>query len=227
MPSLTVENYLKAILQIAMKTGDDWVSPGRLVAALDVAPGTVTSMLKTLSESQLIEYRPYDGGRLTKSGRTLAMRMLRRHRLIEQFLVQTLGLAWDRIHEEAENMEHAVSDYLIDRIDDFLGHPEYDPHGDPIPSAEGQLRGDTGTAIPLLQCAIGSRVRIVRVTNQSADFLRYLTESGIDIGSEGTIIENNPDAGIIAARFAGRELPLSHTVAATLLVTPLGTEDVQ
>src|SRR5262245_53050024 len=141
MPSLTVENYLKAALQISLKSESDWVSTGELATAMNVSPGTVTSMLKTLSESGLATYKAYEGVRLTPAGRKLAMRMLRRHRLIELFLVQTLDLTWDRVHEEAENMEHAVSDLLIDRIDEFLGHPECDPHGDPIPTPEGELRG--------------------------------------------------------------------------------------
>ncbi|MCA9110555.1 MAG: metal-dependent transcriptional regulator, partial [Planctomycetaceae bacterium] len=121
MPSLTVENYLKAILQTGIRSQAEWISTGQLATALGVSPGTVTSMLKTLAESQLVEYRPYQGVRLTESGRSLGMRMVRRHRLIELFLVETLDLSWDEVHDEAEHMEHAVSDSLVDRIDAYLG----------------------------------------------------------------------------------------------------------
>ena len=140
MTSLTVENYLKAVLQIRLRADSEWVSTGQLAAAVNVSPGTVTSMLKTLADSGLADYKPYEGVRLTKEGRLLALRMLRRHRLIELFLVQTLNLTWDQIHEEAENMEHSVSDFLVDRIDNYLGYPLIDPHGDPIPSANFHRR---------------------------------------------------------------------------------------
>ncbi|MEZ6046485.1 MAG: metal-dependent transcriptional regulator [Planctomycetaceae bacterium] len=143
--SLAVENYLKAVLQIGTRTGNEWVTTGSLAEELNLSPGTVTSMLKTLDDSKtddFVEYKPYEGVRLTAEGKRTALLMLRRHRLIELFLVKTLNLTWDQVHEEAENMEHAVSDYLIDRIDDYLGNPESDPHGDPIPSPAGELRGE-------------------------------------------------------------------------------------
>src|SRR5262245_42586163 len=142
MASLTVENYLKATLQIAMQQNSSWVATGQLSAVLGVSPGSVTSMLKSLAESGLVDYRPYSGVSLTANGNALAMRMLRRHRLIELFLARTLNLSWDQVHEEAEHMEDAVSDVLIDRIDEYLGRPNCDPHGDPIPSADGVMRGD-------------------------------------------------------------------------------------
>lgn len=218
MPSLTVENYLKAILQAQLHADHEWVSPGQLAQALNVAPGTVTSMLKTLADSQLADYRPYEGAKLTKAGWTLAMRMIRRHRLIEQFLVKTLDLTWDRVHEEAEHMEHAVSDFLVDRIDEFLGHPEFDPHGDPIPTAEGRMRGDIASAVPLTGCATGTRFRVVRVINQEAEFLRYLSDHGIRIGTEAQVVDNNAQAGIVTTHVCGGDVPLSHATAGALLV---------
>src|SRR6187455_1554603 len=175
MPSLTVENYAKAIYQLAHAADDGAVATGQISAALGVLPGTVTSMLKTLDESNLATYTPYEGVRLTPSGRALALRVLRRHRLIEQFLTETLNLTWDQVHEEAENMEHAVSDTLIDRIDDYLGHPATDPHGDPIPTAEGQMRGSSPSTVPLSTCSSKKKVKIARVTNQQPDFLRHLS----------------------------------------------------
>ena len=133
MPSLTVENYIKAIYQISVQQDKKPVTTGQLATALGVAPGTVTSMLKTLNTAGLARHTPYEGVSLSRTGQVLALRMIRRHRLIEQFLVQTLSMNWDEVHDEAEHMEHAVSDLLVDRIDEYLGRPEVDPHGDPIP----------------------------------------------------------------------------------------------
>src|ERR671913_1665153 len=141
LPSSTVENYLKAIyLGGARLDASQRLLPmGHLAAALGVAPGTATTMVKALSESGLVEYEPYNGVRLSAAGTRLAALVLRRHRLIELFLVQVLGMRWDEVHDDAEQLEHVVSERLIERIDELLGHPETDPHGDPIPSREGEL----------------------------------------------------------------------------------------
>ena len=218
MTSLTVENYLKAILQIANRTALEWVSTGRLATSLNVSPGTVTSMLKGLAEAGLVEYRPYEGVKLTAQGRSLGLRMLRRHRLIELFLVKTLNLTWDQVHEEAEHMEHAVSDDLIDRIDEFLGRPETDPHGDPIPAADGAMRGGSPTAAPLGQLEAGTRFRIVRVTNQGGEFLRYLAETGLTPQTEGVIQRRSEEAGLMVVRNDRGEVSLGLPAAEQLLV---------
>jgi DtxR family Mn-dependent transcriptional regulator len=174
-------------------------------------------MLKTLNESGLAEYMPYEGARLTDAGRTLALRVLRRHRLIELFLVRTLHLSWDEVHEEAENMEHAVSDLLIDRIDEFLGHPATDPHGDPIPKADGTVAGSTGRC--LSQLPLGARFRVVRVVDQSPEFLRYLTETGLRLDAAGAVVANRLESGTITVDVAGQQTTLAHHVADRLLVT--------
>ena len=141
LPSSTVENYLKTIFmaEAQLENGQKLVPMGQLATTLGIAPGTATTMVKALAESGLAAYEPYNGVRLTSAGERLAARVLRRHRLIESFLVQVIGMNWDEVHEDAEQMEHVVSDRLIDRIDDMLGHPAADPHGDPIPTADGQL----------------------------------------------------------------------------------------
>ena len=221
MTTLTVENYLKATLQTTQRTGVDWVTTGQLATALSVSPGTVTSMMKTLAEAGHAEYRPYEGVCLTSAGRAVAMRMVRRHRLIELFLVKTLDLSWDQVHEEAENMEHAVSDALIDRIDEFLGRPTSDPHGDPIPSADGELREQTDRAIPLSTVAAGTRIRIVRVVDQGAEFLRFLSDAGVTLKSEGTVRENSAEAGIVTTLIAGQPVALGLHAAKHLLVEPI------
>lgn len=218
MPSLTVENYCKAIYQVDAASETEWVTTGRLAETLHVSPGTVTSMLKALSESGLVEYRPYEGVRLTRSGQSLALRMLRRHRLIELFLVRTLDLSWDEVHEEAEHMEHAVSDALVDRMDEFLGRPDYDPHGDPIPRADGTLRGAADEAVPLSSCPVGSHVRIVRVLRQSGGFLRGLSESGIQIGIDAEIGRNDAATGIVTLLIDDRDVTIGYGVADDVLV---------
>src|SRR6187401_2463193 len=139
LPSSTVENYLKAIYQGASTlTPPQRLLPmGQLASALGVVPGTATTMVKALAESGLVEYEPYTGVRLSPAGEKLAALVLRRHRLVELFLVQVMGISWAEVHEEAEQLEHVVSERLIERIDDMLGRPTRDPHGDPIPSPEG------------------------------------------------------------------------------------------
>ncbi|MFK7822340.1 MAG: metal-dependent transcriptional regulator [Planctomycetaceae bacterium] len=219
MPSLTVENYLKAILQIEIKTDDEQrVSTGVLAEEMNVAPGTVTSMLKTLSESRLATYKPYEGVSLTPAGRSLALRMVRRHRLIELFLVKTLNLSWDQVHDEAENMEHAVSDFVVDRIDAYLGHPTSDPHGSPIPGTDGAMRGDEEATIPLSDCAPATRVRFVRVVNQGNEFLRLLSEAGFEIGGEGIVSENNVQSGVVTTNISNKPLTISREAAETIRV---------
>lgn len=217
MPSLTVENYVKAIYQLCAQEDDRAAATGKLAGLLAVSPGTATSMLKTLSEAGLATYAPYEGATLTTAGRKLALRVLRRHRLIELFLQQTLGMSWDEVHDEAEHMEHAVSDTLVDRIDDYLGHPEVDPHGDPIPKADGSL----GSAVhrPLAECAVGCRFRLSRVLDQSPEFLRYLSEAELKLGAEGEVLANRAEAGIVTVRIGHGQVVLGRQAAAKILVT--------
>lgn len=225
MPSLTVENYLKATLQIGLQQDSPWVTTGQLSASLGVSPGSVTSMLKSLAESGLVDYRPYAGVCLTENGKALALRMLRRHRLIELFLARTLSLSWDQVHEEAEHMEHAVSDFLVERIDEYLGRPSCDPHGDPIPSADGEMRGDGQDGIPLVHMPVNSRIRVVRVTNQGGEFLRFLAEAGLHIGAEGVIRQNSPELGVVQIELPGRKTAIGYSAAHEVLVKPVNEAD--
>jgi DtxR family Mn-dependent transcriptional regulator len=227
MASLTVENYVKSIYLISARQDGDSApgttgcrvpaaATGQLAAALDVSPGTVTSMLKTLAESRLATYTPYEGVRLTESGRALALRVLRRHRLIELFLVETRGLSWSEVHEEAEHLEHAVSDRLIDRIDAHLGHPDTDPHGDPIPRSDGTVEATEGRR--LAECREGEVFEISRVLDQSPEFLRYLSDSGLQPGVRGTVRNIQSQAGTFTVVIGDLKTTLSREAAEKVLV---------
>jgi DtxR family transcriptional regulator, Mn-dependent transcriptional regulator len=220
VPSLTVENYVKTIEQIATAQDGRAATTGQVAAALGVSPGTVTSMLKTLDAARLATHRPYEGVALTRAGRALALRVIRRHRLIELFLLKTLDMSWDEVHDEAEHMEHAVSDLLVERIDAFLGRPDVDPHGDPIPRADAisLVPTDDAQFKPLAECGTGAAFRLARVLDQSSEFLRYLTDCGLAIGTVGSV-ESNPDgAGLMRIRCGGRGLSIAIDAAAKLVV---------
>ena len=219
MESVTVENYLKAIYQLcsAAESGD--AATGELARRLKLTSGSVTLMLKRLAESGLVKYAAHRGVRLTKKGQRKAIRVVRSHRLIELYLTNTLGLPWEEVHEEAENLEHAVSDRLVARIDEYLGHPDRDPHGDPIPDADGKMRTREGT--PLAACPAEAPFVLLRVPDRSPDFLRYLRDGGLIVGAKGTVLENQPSAGIVTVEVGGRPVSLSREMAASILVRPL------
>lgn len=219
LASLTIENYVKTIHELCARQAGKPAATGQIATALNVAPGTVTSMLKTLSETGMVEYTPYEGVKLTTTGRALARRVLRRHRLIELFLVETLKLSWDEVHDEAENMEHAVSDFLINRIDAFLGQPKSDPHGDPIPQPDGTLPSPNTSS--LFGCQEGTRFRLVRVLDQEPPFLRYLDEIGLPLGVEGRVVENRAEMGVVTIEAGNRATTLGRESAEKLLISVL------
>ena len=214
--SLTIENYVKAIYLQSVKQQNEPATNAQIAEALHVSPGTVTSMLKTLGESNLAKYTPYEGVRLTPAGKKLALRILRRHRLIELFLVQTLKLSWDEVHEEAEHMEHAVSDGLIDRIDNYLGNPTHDPHGDPIPSADGTI--EQSQTRSLAELKVGEQFELSRVLDQSPEFLRFLSGAGLTLNATGKVLANTPEAGIVTVRIENQDTSLGRDAAEKLLV---------
>jgi DtxR family Mn-dependent transcriptional regulator len=177
MPTSTVEDYLKSIYLESLREPDERVATGRIAGAMKVAPGTVTAMMKTLTEAGLVGYEPYAGVRLTEAGRRLATHVLRRHRLVELFLVRIMGMDWSEVHEEAEVLEHAVSEQLIERIDEMLGRPAVDPHGDPIPTAGGEVEEPEHPS--LLTCEVGQPLTVARVTDQRSEFLQLLERHGV------------------------------------------------
>lgn len=221
LPSSTVENYLKAIYQAqaSLSPAERLVPMGRLASALGVVPGTATTMVKALAESGLVDYEPYAGVRLTRAGRKLAALVLRRHRLIELFLVKVVGMSWAEVHDEAEQLEHAASDRLIERIDEMLGHPSVDPHGDPIPDPDGAIA--TPSYQTLLTCPLGIELVLTRVTDQDAEFLRFLESSALTPG-QAVLVEARDDAAdhVVVRRQDDRRLMIGMRAAAKLLVAP-------
>ena len=217
MATSTVEDYLKSIYLEERHRAGQLVAPGRISSAMNVAPGTVTAMLKTLTESGLVSYEPYAGVRLTEAGRKLATHILRRHRLVEQFLVQVMGLDWSEVHQEAEILEHAVSDRIIDRMDDMLGRPTVDPHGDPIPTAGGSI--DDTDHPNLLACPLNTPMMIARVIDQRAEYLQLLERHHLMPGKRATVEERDAIAQTVkVAPEVGEPLQLGFHAASKILV---------
>lgn len=218
LPSSTVENYLKAIYAAETALAPDTLVPmGQLAAALDVVPGTATTMVKTLAESGLVKYEPYAGVRLTPAGTRLAALVLRRHRLVELFLVQVMGMSWADVHDEAEHLEHAVSDRLIARMDEMLGYPSVDPHGDPIPGADGGVPDQSYQS--LLECPVDTPLRVVRVADQDAAFLRFIEQRGLKPGQDIRVRERDSAADAVVLQTGdGREVTLGSRAASKVQV---------
>lgn len=189
MATSTVENYIKQIYMEEQRSEGQPVSMGKLAAALKVFPGTATTMIKSLAEANLVDYESRVGVRLTASGRKLALHVLRRHRVIELFLVKVLDMNWSEVHDEAENLEHVISDEVLSRMEKHLGYPRVDPHGDPIPNPKGEL--DERDLVSLTECPADSKVRIGRVLDQEATFLRFLEKNGLEPGVTVKLLERD------------------------------------
>jgi len=219
LPSSTVENYLKAIYAgtAGLQAPHRLLPMGQLASALGVTPGTATTMVKTLSESGLVEYEPYAGVALTSAGEKLAALVLRRHRLIELFLVRFMGYAWDEVHDEAEQLEHVVSDRLIERIDEMLGRPEADPHGDPIPNSEGLVKPQHAQS--LLTCPLGTPVTVSRVIDQDKVFLRFIEQNDLKPGEAIEVEERDEASDSVRVRGKNdRRIVIGTRAASKLLV---------
>lgn len=176
-----IENYLKSLDELSTPDRRRPVQVGELAQAVGVTPGTVTSMLRRLAEAGLADYERYAGATLTSRGRAEARRVVRRHRIIELFLVEILGLDWSEVHDEAERLEHALSDKVLDRLDALLRRPTVDPHGDPIPDLDGTVVDRTLLALADLRA--GAEACVARVLDQSSAFLRFIDEAGLRPGT--------------------------------------------
>lgn len=220
MATSTVEDYIKTLYLLQQGAADRWIAMGRLASRMSVTPGTTTTMIKALSESGLVEYKPRGGVRLTSRGHTLALHVLRRHRLVELFLVNVMGLNWTEVHDEAEELEHAISDKVLARMDDMLGHPSVDPHGDPIPNARGKVpRVRMKT---LADSPKDRRLKIARILDQRGDFLHLLDRRGLTIGEVVVIDSHDPVADAITLHPEnGAAVTIGLGAAAKILVKPL------
>jgi DtxR family transcriptional regulator, Mn-dependent transcriptional regulator len=195
--SSAVEDYAKAIYALEQREGP--VSTNSLAERLGVTPGSASGMVKRLGELGLVEHRPYHGVSLTADGRRVALEVMRHHRLLELYLVKSLGVPWDRVHQEAEVLEHVLSDELEELIAAALGNPTHDPHGDPIPTRD--LRIEEGDSESLQALEPGDRARFTRVSDSDPEMLRFLAERGIAPGDELEVIDKQPFDGPLFVRF--------------------------
>ncbi len=214
--SISVGDYLKAIWMLG---GADSVTTKDLAARLKIAPASVSEMLGRLNEAALVKHVPYHGATLAPRGLKEAMRLVRRHRLIETFLVQHLGFPWNEIHEEAEVLEHAVSDRFIEALDNLLGNPTHDPHGDPIPSAGGDLPATP--AVSLTDARPGSRFRVSRLKTQKSADLARLSELGLVPDRVVAIAADQPEPGVIVIDVDGERSPVKSRLAALVHGEPI------
>jgi DtxR family Mn-dependent transcriptional regulator len=204
----SVEDYLKAVYRLT--EGGAAATTTAIAEELAISSPSVTAMLKRLAEQGLLEHVPYRGATLTRGGRRAALRVVRRHRLIEAYLVRFLGYSWDTVHDEAERLEHAVSDDLVARMAESLGHPRFDPHGDPIPTAQGTI--EVRKTVPLAEVEVGAPVTIVRVDTEDGDRLRWFADNGLVPGTVVKVVEQQPFEGPLtvsrgrARQVVGREL---------------------
>ncbi len=213
--SQAVDDYCKAIFTLESRT-DQPVSTNALAERLSITPGSVSAMVRRLGELGLIEHVPYRGVRLTERGRAIALEVVRHHRLIELFLSETLGMPWDRVHEEAEVLEHVISEELERLIAAKLGDPTLDPHGDPIPSAQLELAEQATLPLDALregQCGV-----FVRVSDSDPEMLRYLSERGIAPGERLQVLERQPFGGPLLVSFEGAEHALGGQLAKAMRV---------
>lgn len=217
--SHAVQDYAKAIY--ALQTRDDAaVSTNALADRLDVSPASASAMVKRLDGLGLVRHMPYKGVRLTPKGVRVALEVLRHHRLLELYLAEELGMSWDRVHKEAEVLEHVLSEEVEALIAAKLGDPTHDPHGDPIPTPDGRI--DEGDTRALDELEPGESAVFARVSDQDPDMLRYLSERGIAPGVVVEMLGREPFGGPVRVRAKGREHPLGSQLARAMRVEPVG-----
>lgn len=215
MISRAMEDYLKAIYLLA---GDgEKVSTSRLAQRMSCSAASVTNMVQKLSELKLVRYRPYQGVKLTQAGRKVALEVVRHHRLLELYLAEVLGYTWDKVHDEAEELEHVISEEFEERIDAALGFPTRDPHGHPIPSKDGLLPADSNRC--LWEVPGGEQVRVSRVSDQDPEALRYLASIGVYPEVRLHVIEKAPFNGPVEVRIDQARHSLSEELARKIFVT--------
>lgn len=211
MATETVENYLKAVYLLSRESPAGEAGMKAVATVVGVTTGTATTMIKRLAEARLAKYERFGGVRLTAKGEKAAIDILRRHRLIETFLVQTLKLDWSVVHDEAERLEHAISPIVLAALDAHLGHPSVDPHGDPIPSEDGRVRETGGEAMSTF--GAGAALRVLRITDQDGAFLTFAAKNGLKPGAMVEVVSVDGPAQAMLVRSRG-EAPVSLALAA-------------
>jgi len=216
MRNISKEDYLSVIYKSADSNGE--IKANQIAEKLNITGAAVTDMLRKLSKEGYVDYKRYKGIKLTKSGEDYARSMVRRHRIWEVFLHQIVGLPWDKVHKEAENLEHSSSDELIDRLEEMLDYPEFDPHGDPIPDRNGKMpRGNLGT--PLSTVQPGNLVKVNRVHDFDSNFLQYISKIGIELNKEITVLDSLEFDHSLLIEVDAKETNISNKVAANIFVS--------
>ena len=217
MLSYTEENYLKALLQLTVEEGmPEEAGTNDLAAYLGIKPATVTAMLKKLKEKKLIEYEKYGKVSLTAEGRRCAIEVLRKHRLWETFLYEKMEFTWDEVHEVAEQLEHIQSPKLVNKLDKLLGYPQFDPHGDPIPNAEGEFK--VRSKKTLSEVEVGTSCVMVAVKDNSAPFLQYVVQLGLGINNKIKVLAKQPYDAMMDIEVNGKKSTVSHKFANNIYV---------
>lgn len=212
------ENYIKGIYHLS-EAGTGSVSTTTLATHMETKPSSVTDMIKRLAGKELVNYKKYQGVRLTEQGQLKALQIIRKHRLWETFLVEKLDFNWDEVHEVAEQLEHIKSDMLVDRLDALLDYPDYDPHGDPIPDKDGAFK--TRDKKLLANLGPGRSGQCVGVVDSSAAYLKYLDKHGIALGDSITVLEREEFDQSLKIRIGKRDFSVSQRIATNLYVKPI------
>lgn len=213
--SEAIEDFLKAVYLLQQE--HDRVQTSMLAEVLGITAPSTTEMAKKLAKANLVAHEPYRGTRLTVAGSQIALEIIRNHRLIELFLVQALGYSWDEVHDEAERLEHAISDRMAERIAEYLGNPHYDPHGDPIPTPDGDIV--ERELSPLSQWPVGRAGTVARLRDQTAEMLRYLAGKGLVVGADVQVLHIDPFDGPITLRVDEQQQIIGANVAQFVLVS--------
>ena len=213
--SASVQDYTKALYALEAR-GNVAVSTNDLAERLGVTPGSVSAMVRKLAEVGLVEHEPYRGTRLTEHGRRVALEVLRHHRLLELFLAEELGMSWDRVHAEAEVLEHVISEELEELIAARLGHPATDPHGDPIPTERFEI--DEGETRSIDELPLGAAGRFVRVSDSNPEMLRYLAGEGIALGDRVEVVRRQPFGGPVFVLCGDREHAIGSELAGAMRI---------
>ena len=212
--SQSIEDYLKAIYKL--ETDDKGAPTSRIANAMDVSSASATNMVKRLAEMGLVDYESYKGARLTESGKKIALEIIRHHRLLELYLLEVMGYSWDEVHDEAEKLEHHISEQFEDKIAELLNDPTHDPHGDPIPTKDGVL--PEADEEPLIEADESNAYMISRVKDQDPERLRYLEKEGLLPGAQLSIKKKGPFDGPLTLVVEDQEKVIGHDLASTILV---------